>query len=151
MLLLAALSFGTVISACSDDKDDNDIETIVSVNQLPSNAKSFLNNYFKDVKATKVTLENDGGIVVYDVDLANGFEVVFNASGEWVEVDAPDGMTIPDGIAMEEIVTYIEANYSGYGINEISKVVAGYDVELTSGVELLFDYTGNFIKVIDMN
>lgn len=34
---------------------------------------------------------------------------------------------------------------NGTGINEISKEPVGYDVELVSGVELIFDTDGGFI------
>ena len=94
----------------------------------------------------RVEKETDKGVVLYDVDFKNGHEVTFDSNGEWLEVDAPDGQSIPAGIVPVTIEQYLEQNYSGYGVNDITKVAAGYEIELVSGVDLLFDQDGNFLR-----
>ncbi len=83
----------------------------------------------------------------YKQECANGYEVSFNADGEWTDVDAPAGQSIPDGIAPQAITDYIAANYNGAGINDISLDSRGYEVELVSGVDLLFAPDGSFLGV----
>ena len=96
---------------------------------------------------SSVVQKTDNGLVEYEVLMADGQKVTFNASGEWIDVDAPAGQTIPLGIVPAKIAVYIASNYSGVGVSEISKSVTGYEVELVSGVDLLFDAAGDFVRV----
>lgn len=143
LLLLMLSIFSVSFVACSDDDDDKPL----LANELPQSSKSFLSQYYPDIKIVKVTRDSDDGRVEYDVILGNGHDVTFNATGEWIDVDAPVGQTIPDGIAPTPIVEYINQNYNGYGINEISKESYGYDVDLTNGIDLEFNAQGEFIRI----
>lgn len=102
---------------------------------------SFVSTYFPSQEINVSQKDNDG----YEVMLSDGTMIDFNLSGEWVDVDAPVGKTIPSGFYPAAIDSYIAANVNGTGINEISKEPVGYDVELVSGVELIFDTDGGFI------
>lgn len=135
MLLIPVSSF---LYSCSD-KDEDEMETTITYNNLPQDAQTFLEKFFPDVTVRSIEKETVGNVVVYDVELANGYEVVFNSEGTWTEVDAPDGMTIPSGIAPEEIVSYLDENYPDYGINEINLTGTGYNVELVTGLVLYFN------------
>lgn len=146
VLLFACMMITGTMAACSDN-DNDDIETVISQDQLPEAARTFISEYYSSETIRSVKREMDSGVLLYEVDFTNGHEVVFNSKGEWVEVDAPDGQSIPDGIIPAEILTYLEANYQGYGVNDITKTGAGYEVELVSGVDLLFDAQGDFIRV----
>lgn len=147
LLFAALMTGGVALSSCSDNDDDKVIETVITESELPEAAKTFISSYYPDIKVVRVEKERTGGTVLYDVDFQNGQEVTFDASGNWVEVDAPDGKTIPSGIVPETIQTYLDANYSGYGVNDITKTRNGYEVELVTGVDLLFDAQGNFQRI----
>ncbi|MDE6544259.1 MAG: PepSY-like domain-containing protein, partial [Muribaculaceae bacterium] len=69
------------------------------------------------------------------------------AAGEGPDVDAPADQSAPAGLVPQSIALYITTNYAGAGINEISKSAAGYEIELTNGVDLDFDSMGNFLRV----
>lgn len=143
-LLVGLLSL-TTVTACDDDKDK---DTIVSATELPTASQTFVSQYYgSTVKIVKVKKEIDKGVVEYDVTLSNRHEITFNAAGEWIDVDAPTGETVPEAIVPVEIREYVETNYPSTGINEISKEVYGYDVDLTTGVDLMFDSTGGFIGI----
>ena len=146
VLLLAGFMMTGTMSACSDD-DGNDIETVISENKLPESAKTFISTYYSSATVRSVKRELDNGVVLYEVDFTNGHEITFNSKGEWVEVDAPDGQSIPDGILPEVIQSYLDTNYQGYGVNDVTKTGAGYEVELVSGIDLLFDAQGDFIRI----
>lgn len=142
IVLLCAM-IGAVVWCCSDDDDDND-EIAMGYDQLPEAAKTFISTYYGGVQVSRIEkdIELDG--LEFEVYFANGHEVTFNSQGEWTDVDAPFGQSVPAGIVPEAISDYISANYPDSGVNEISRLSGGYEVELLDGVELLFDTTGNF-------
>lgn len=140
LMMLAVLGLGAM--SCSED-DNKEIPAA----QLPQDAKSFLSTYYPSVNIVSVKRDNNNGALELDVRLANGHEVSFNADGEWTDVDAPRGESIPAGVAPQAITDYIALNYSGMAINEISKDARGYEVELTNGVDLLFNSDGSFAGI----
>ena len=135
MLLVAVLSIA--LWSCSDDDEP------VPVTKLPSSAQTFLNTYFDNVDIISVTKDKDD----YEVLLSNGYSVEFNTSGEWTDVDAPVGKTVPTGFYPAAIDTYISSAYSGSGINEISRIDRGYEVELLNGTDLYFSADGTYIGI----
>ena len=135
MLLVGVLSIA--LWSCSDDDEP------VPVTKLPSSAQTFLNTYFDNVDIISVTKDKDD----YDVLLSNGYSVEFNTSGEWTDVDAPVGKTVPTGFYPAAIDTYISSAYSGNGINEISRIDRGYEVELINGTDLYFSADGTYIGI----
>ncbi len=137
-LLLVALLSCTLFS-CSDDDNDSSI----SENDLPTVSKSFLDTYYPGVKVIKVTKDKSE----YDVSLVNGHSVDFNLAGNWTDVDAPAGQTIPSGFYPSAIDTYVSSIPTALGINEISKLAnGGYEVEPVEGPDLIFDAAGNFVS-----
>lgn len=83
----------------------------------------------------------------YEVTLSDGTVIDFDKSGEWKDVDAAMGQSLPTGFYPAAIDNYIAANYAGAGINEISKERRGYDVELVTGQDLVFNAQGEFITI----
>ncbi|MDE5975179.1 MAG: PepSY-like domain-containing protein, partial [Muribaculaceae bacterium] len=81
----------------------------------------------------------------YNVNLSDGTDIEFNLSGEWTDVDAIIGVTLPTGFYPSAIDMYISENIPGGGINEISRNVNGYEVELVDGQDLIFNLEGIFI------
>lgn len=55
---------------------------------LPELAKEFLNKHYKNVSVSKVEREFIDNS--YDVDLANGVEIEFNAAGQLTSIDTSD-------------------------------------------------------------
>lgn len=134
------LALATVWS-CSDDDD------LIIPGDLPQTAQAFLNKHFAGMEIYKVEKDGDHSGTDYTVKFRNGYEVEFDAIGEWTDVDAPKGQTIPDGIAPQVIADFVAQEYPGMGINEISRDYTGYEVELVTGLDLDFDPQGNFIGI----
>lgn len=132
-LLLAG---GTFIS-CSNSEEHKNFE------ELPSSAQEFINTYFANTRVESI--EYDNGDKDYEIDLDGGFDLKFNEAGEWTKVEAPDGKTIPNGIAPTEISSYVAKNYPNAGINEIEKTSYGYKVDLTNDLDLKFNPDGTLI------
>ena len=134
------------LSACNDDDD----ETVISADNLPAAAKSFLSTYFTNESVVKVEKnapgEADG--TLYEVDLTNGYEVDFTEQGNWTDVSQDDDTkTIPIGFIPEKIVQYISTNYPNAGINSIDTEINIYEVELNNQLDLFFDLEGNFLRI----
>lgn len=136
--LLLIPVFAYVLTACSDD-DDKDI----APDNLPATAQAFLDTYYNSVKIVNTVQDKNE----YEVVLANGHRIDFDKAGEWTEVDAPQAETIPTGFYPAAIDNYLEQNYKGIGINEISRDSRGYDVELVNGVDLDFNVAGEIMIV----
>lgn len=122
--------------SCDDDKDEP-----ISSNELPTQAKSFITQYYPSASIVSTKKDKDE----YEVVLSEGTRIDFNKSGEWTDVDAVVGKTIPTGFYPAAIDTYVNDNLGGVGINEISKETRGYDVELLTGTDVYFSYEGVFI------
>lgn len=134
--LLIAVVGGIALWSCSDDKDEP-----ISGDALPILAQSFIEQYYPGVNIVSSTKDKDD----YEVILSEGTRIEFNKAGEWTDVDAALGKTIPSGFYPAAIDTYVQENMQGAGISEISKERRGYDVELVTGAELLFNTEGAFI------
>ncbi|MDE6270403.1 MAG: PepSY-like domain-containing protein [Muribaculaceae bacterium] len=137
VLILGVSAF----TACSED------DNLVVPADLPQAAQTFMERYFSGTEVLSVKKEGKHSDTEYTVKLRNGYEVEFDATGNWTDVDAPAGKTIPDGIAPNPIANYVAEEYPGMGINEISRDYKGYDVELVTGLDLEFDIEGNFLRV----
>lgn len=140
LLLLMVGVVAMMTWSCGDDDDDK--ETKVPFDTLPQAAQTFINQYFAGDTPVRVELEANK----YDVRLKSGFEIEFDTTGQWIDVDAPNGQTVPDGIVPEKILEYITANYLGAYVDEISRNASGYEVDLTDGHDLFFDKDCNFIR-----
>ena len=98
ILTASLLAFTAVSMPSCSDKDDNGVENIITFNKLPEAAQKFINTYFNGYTILKIDKETQGSVTVYEVYLEDGYAVDFNNAGNWIEVNAPENMSIPDGI-----------------------------------------------------
>ncbi|MFD1769085.1 PepSY-like domain-containing protein [Sphingobacterium suaedae] len=132
---LAAVSCASV--SCDDDKVISDVE-------LPESSRTFLSSHFNNINVSRIEKEGAG----YSVYLANKIEIDFNSTGDWLEVDGEDGVSIPTGFILPQIVDYVEDNYPTTTINGIEKKASGFDVDLVQqDTDLVFDVNGGFVRV----
>ncbi len=144
LLLAITLLVSVSIFSISCDK-----ETIIDENQLPSKASQFLSANFNGVKILSVVEEKEGlSGKEYDVLLENGIEIKFDKNGNWLDIDAQsDTASLPDSLIPTSILDYVKENYPNAGINSIETEKYGYDVELTNGLDLIFDKDGKFNRI----
>lgn len=139
--LMMALMVALLTWSCSDD-DDKDALTDPS--QIPSAARIFLSQYFADDEPVKTVRESDGS---FDVTLKSGIQVDFDSKGSWTEVEGTLAAPLPNQEFIPQAIrTYVEKNYP-FEINAISRDKSGYEVTLTSLLELNFDLFGKFLGV----
>ena len=121
-------------------------EVIIPFNQLPAKAKTFIHQYFKDVKVMNVIQDKDVFSKDFDVNFENGTKIEFDRTGNWKEIKTLSG-SVPSSLVPAKIKQYISNNYKGASIVEIDKDTYKIDVELSNGVDLDFDKNGNFLRI----
>lgn len=111
---------------------------------LPQEAQDFITQYFPKAKIGMV--KTDKHLLKktdYDVKLVNGTKIEFNNAGKWTSVDCKT-RAVPEGIIPKSIRTYVKKNFEEVEIVKITKKTTKYEVELSDGVELIFNALGQF-------
>lgn len=144
-VVILSLMFGFM--SCSND-DDNNNDTLIEFGELPTVTQNFINTHFPDADVLRIEEDNTpaNGDDYYEVKLSNGFELDFNADGEWTDIDG-NGNQVPDAIIPEAILTYTNANHSSNFIDGIEKKSYGYKIELNNDLDLKFDAEGTYIGI----
>lgn len=133
LLALVAIS----LSACSHENKP------IVWEQLPQNAQTFINTYFKNLTVSNILKDKSE----YEVYFTNGTQVEFDRHGEWTDVDCKTN-PIPHGI-VPIIETYVLNHFPQNYIVEVSRDNRGYDVELNNGLDLIFSKDFEFIRLDD--
>lgn len=136
-ILFVVLSLVAVSAFASCD------EKIVTYDQLPFAAKSFVKAYFPDETVSYVTKDDDLIRPDYEVLLSDGTKLEFTNSGELKKVSSKDG--IPVDIVPEAIRNYVNVRYPGTGFVEYEIGKRTYEVTLTNRLE--FKFNSNFVVI----
>lgn len=144
-VVILSLMFGFM--SCSND-DDNNNDTLIEFGELPTVTQNFINTHFPDADVLRIEEDDTpaNGDDYYEVKLSNGFELDFNADGEWTDIDG-NGNRVPDAIIPEAILTYTNANHNSNFIDGIEKKSYGYKIELNNDLDLKFDAEGTYIGI----
>lgn len=137
-------SIGLTTISCSRDHDD---EVIIAPTTLPSASQTFLATHFPNINVTRAERSQSSE---YEVILSNGFEVDFNANGDWSSVKVKgNGNILPASILAlipSAIQDHITNNQNlNLPIIEIEKKPYGYEIQLINNLELRFDFKGGFL------
>lgn len=133
MKKLLSLMLSTIIASLSVTMFAG---TPINQTGLPTAAKTFITKYFSKDKVRKVEKDNGRRGMEYEVDFTSGAEVDFTSDGNWKEVKAARGTSVPSAIVPAAISKYVATNFKGQSIVEISRKRGGYKVELSNGSEL---------------
>ena len=105
---------------------------------VPKAAQLFLAKHFAGRAVSFAKEDRDFSGTTYDVRLADGTEVEFTSAGEWKEVDGKH-TALPLTFIPAQIVKTIQSQHAGDAIVHIERKRRGYQVELASGLEVLFN------------
>ena len=133
MKKLLSLMLSTIIASLSVTMFAG---TPINQTGLPTAAKTFITKYFSKDKVRKVEKDNGRRGMEYEVDFTSGAEVDFISDGNWKEVKAARGTSVPSAIVPAAISKDVATNFKGQSIVEISRKRGGYKVELSNGSEL---------------
>ena len=149
--LLICLSFILIVcsfSSCSDD-EPKDNESSIEFNSLPSTAQEFIKKYFKNQNIVKIEKNEYASATIYSVYL-DDVQIDFKEDGEWQQVDAHYGKTIPFTILPEPVQATLNERYPGFGVNQITREGQNFYVVLTNNqggdsINLTFNQSGEII------
>lgn len=110
--------------------------TPIKQSDLPKTAKTFLAKNFPGDEIRKAEKEQGRRGMEYEIELKSGAEIDFRENGDWKEIKAARGNSIPAVLIPTAISKYVAANYRGQKIIEISRKRGGYEIELSNGTEL---------------
>jgi Putative beta-lactamase-inhibitor-like, PepSY-like len=140
----------------NQDGDQHEDGTVIDSATLPQLVKDYLSTTYPDATIVEARSMADGG---YEVELSTGIEVVFDANGSFVgtdDQDSEDGSQHEDGTVIDaatlpqSVKDYLTANYPNETIVEARSMAdGGYEVELSGGIEVVFDANGSFVKTED--
>jgi hypothetical protein len=147
IILSGFIALSLLFTTASCDSDD-DHDHVITVSDLPQTASAFVTAYFPDAAYQIIKKQNkadfDGSL--YDVYLTNGFEIEFDANGNWIDIDG-NYQAIPADLIPEKIKAYITENYPSQFVTSIDHEVSFTEIELSNNLELVFDLQGNFLKI----
>lgn len=128
-----------------------------SISDLPQPAFKFLSHYYKGVNVSKV--KRDYIPNTFDVDLADGTEIEFDAQGKILEIDAPDNAVLKAGLVRDlvgrKMYDKLKSNGQANNVESIDftyqngKLIKVETASLASQ-ELIFDLNGNLV-IIDVD
>lgn len=124
-------------------------EKVLEITQLPNKAQSFIKDHYQQEKISLVSSEKEFFTgTEYKVIFQNGTEVEFDSKGNWTEVDAKL-KAVPQKLIPTPIVNYVNQKFPNNQIVQINKENKEYEIELTSGIDLVFNNKGEFIRIDD--
>ncbi|MFJ1474320.1 PepSY-like domain-containing protein [Capnocytophaga cynodegmi] len=125
-------------------------ESVVTQNELPQEAQSFIKKHFSQYTLDYIILDKEYfSSDDYTVRFSEGLKIEFNEKGEWTEIDG-NYTEIPTEFISKNITSYVKAKFANTRIVKIEKSFFGtQEVKLSNGLELEFDSKGNFKRVDD--
>ena len=136
-LLIASMLF----TSCKDD------DQVVNETTLPQTAKEYLSTHFSTIPISQVVRERDDKKLFYDVSLQNRIEIEFNESGQVIGIEGLRGERLPDSVIPLALLDYVNAHYSNHYIVEWDIDSRSQEIQLSNGIELIFDLNGGFLRI----
>ncbi len=130
MVALVCLTMQSVTCLAGDD-------VLVSVDQLPTPALQFIAENFGNHDITTIEMEKKGLKTTYEVSLNDGTSIEFTKSGKWKKIDCVTN-AVPSQLVPASIAQYVNRNFPGQKVVELSQDMMGYEVELSNDVDLTF-------------
>ena len=147
-LIIAAMFASTASMATAAMWNHYDDEKHISFSELPTKAQSFIMTHFPNSEVSHVMMDVDLHSTDYDVILSCGTKIEFNADGDWTEVDCRR-MAVSSEIVPQQLQEYVVKHYPSCDICEIQRDQRGWDIKLSTGLELEFDNSYRLVGIDD--
>lgn len=122
-------------------------EQVIQKKELPEKALDFIKKNFSKESIRSAYKETEYFFISkYSVLMDNGTELEFDTHGNWTEVESKK---IPRSIVTTNIQAHIQKSFPGTEIIKVSRGRRRIEVELSNGLDLLFDNKGKFIREDD--
>ena len=122
-------------------------ESVIPETELPTEASTFISTHFSNETVTQVIKEKDDWTTNYDVILANGLNLEFTKNGECRSIEG--GVELPESVIPSGIQEYVKQHYTDHYIVKWEQEKKEQDVEISNGLELTFDESGQFVRIDD--
>lgn len=137
-LIIAAVVFSLACTA--EDRP-------VTADQLPAAAKSFIQNHFPSETVSFAKMDDDFIRPDFTVILSNGVELKFNHDGAFEKIESRSG--VPEGLVPVQIADYVKTHSPNSVIVEYEITRRYYEVQLSNGMELVFNSKYNLVELDD--
>ena len=146
---VALLCFGTYNVMANNIEKQQVTEGIDPITKDPTPAiTEFVKTYFPKANVLIMKPEWDE----YEVRLSDGTQLEFNRSYEWKKIDCERSNTytaVPAELVPEQIATYVKTNFADQSIIKIEKKRRGWEIELSSELEIKFNKNFVVTKIDD--
>ena len=136
--LLMAVVMAMSLNVMADDDD-----RVITYQQLPQAAQTFLKQHFAKKVPLVVTADWDDYTIVYE----SGEKVEFDKKGNWKEITCRTSK-VPTDVVPQQIKSYLQKNYPGKSVVKLDRHRSVYEVKLSNGMEI--EFNRNF-QVIDVD
>ena len=130
-----------LMTACSDKP--------VVPEQLPAPVKTFVQQTFPGQAITFAQKDLELTGWKYEVFMANGTHIEFDTDDMWDKVEGSMTQPVPMALIPAPIATHLQANFPGAAVTKIDKESFGYEVELSTGVEMKYNAQGALMEMDD--
>lgn len=136
LLMAMVMTMSLTMSADDDDR-------VITYDQLPQTAQSFLKQNFSKKVPLIVTADWDDYTIVYE----SGEKVEFDRNGNWKDIECRTSK-VPADLVPDQINAYLNQNYPGKIVVKLERRRMGYEVRISNGMEI--EFNRNF-QVIDVD
>lgn len=118
---------------------------ILSMGEIPSELKMFVETHFSDTKIINAKLETEGTKKYYELLLEENIELTFNRKKEVINMESKTAL--PNSALPEAVKNYISSNYPDNVIIEWELERNNQNVKLDNDLELVFKKDGTFLRI----
>lgn len=136
LLMAMVMTMSLTMSADDDDR-------VITYDQLPQTAQSFLKQNFSKKVPLIVTANWEDYTIVYE----SGEKVEFDRNGNWKDIECRTSK-VPADLVPDQINAYLNQNYPGKIVVKLERRRMGYEVRISNGMEI--EFNRNF-QVIDVD
>ena len=133
LLMAMVMTMSLTMSADDDDR-------VITYDQLPQAAQTFLKQHFAKKVPLVVTADWDDFTICYE----SGEKIEFDKSGNWKDIECYNGK-VPTEAVPAQISSYISQNFPGKSIIKLERHRSVYEVKLNNGMEVEFNRNFQFI------
>ena len=134
LLMARVMTMSLTMSADDDDR-------VITYDQLPQAAQTFLKQHFAKKVPLLVTADWDDYTIRYE----SGEKVEFDKNGNLKDIECYNSK-VPNEVVPAQISSYISQNFPGKSIIKMERHRSVYEVKLNNGMEI--EFNRNF-QVID--
>lgn len=113
-------------------------EKPVALGTLPEGVKDFLKEHYAGEQPALAIRKFEELKTEYELTFIDGTKLEFDSKGEWKEVKS-HVRTVPEALVPPMIREYLDRNFPGVAVMEISRDRKEFETGLSNRVELTFD------------